>query len=97
MDEYDENFNKKTEKYKKVPQKNMTEQKNTITAVKKYTKCKYMNTLDDTEKWIHNLKVRVVEITQTEEQKDKQIISLGIDLSFCGKISNTLHSHYTSP
>lgn len=69
----DEHWNFNKEKNIRKYQTQFTELKNTVIAVKNTLKG-IKRRLDDTQKWICDPEIRVVEITQTptEQQKDKQ-------------------------
>lgn len=69
IDDHSENFNKQR-KYKKVPSRKLTELKNTITVLKNILQA-FNSRVDDTEQ-ISDLEDKVVEITQTEQQKKKK-------------------------
>ena len=68
MEEHSENFNKELENIRK----NQPELKNTLIEVKN-TLEGINNRLDNTEEQISYLKYRIVEITQSEQQKGKRI------------------------
>ena len=68
IDEHSEHFNKELENIKK----NQGELKNAITEMKKPLKG-INSRLGDTEKHISDLEDKIMEITQSEEQKGKQI------------------------
>ena len=70
VDEHSENFNKELENFKK---KNQSKLKNIITEMKN-TLEGINSRLGDTEECISDMEFRIMEITQLEQQKEKQIL-----------------------
>ena len=71
MDEHSKNFNQETQNTRKY-QIEVTELKNTITEMKNIPE-RFNITLDEAEERISELKDRVVELTESEQQKEKKI------------------------
>ena len=80
-----ENFNKVLENVKK----NQSKLKNTICEIKN-TLEGITSPLDDTEEHINHLEDRIMEITQPELQKEKQILNMKTVYGTSGTASNIL-------
>ena len=85
MEEHSENVNKQLEnrrKNKSEMRKTITKMKNTLEIIK--------SRLDDTEEWIRDMEDKIVEITQSEEQKEKK--NFKKRGQFKGSLGHQMHS-----